>query len=123
MPLTAAGYAGGSNLAGLAALPGVALDTTVIAQRVGDHICQSGFHVGGVDMALEVQVAAAASGVGESPLLALGRVDHLLRGGADCQRSTPTRSYAMMSGIRRSCSDEIWSLSANLRFFKRETFI
>ncbi len=79
VPLTVAGYAGGATVAGLAALPNGPLDTTMIARRVRDHICASGFHVGGVDMALEVQVAASVSGVGESPLLALGRADHLMR--------------------------------------------
>ena len=77
--LALVGSAGGSSIAGLAALPTAAMDTTAIARAVRDHICESGFHVGGVDMALEIQVAAAACGVGESPLLALGRADQLLR--------------------------------------------
>lgn len=76
--LSLAGYAGGSSIAGLAAVQNGA-DTTAIARSVRDHICESGFHVGGVDMALEIQVAAAACGLGESPLLALGRADQLLR--------------------------------------------
>ena len=38
-----------------------------------------GYVVGGIDMALPNTVAAAALGNGESPLLALGRADHLLR--------------------------------------------
>jgi hypothetical protein len=79
--LTLAGRVGGSTIAGLVALPIDAMDTTVIARSVRDHICESGFHVGGVDMALEIQVAAAACGVGESPLLALGRADQLMRAG------------------------------------------
>lgn len=79
IPLTLAGYAGGASVAGLVAMPSVSLDTTAVARKVRDHICVSGFHVGGVDMALEVQVAASVSGVGESPLLALGRADHLMR--------------------------------------------
>ncbi len=77
--LVLAGYAGGSSVSGLVALPAGITDTAVIARQVRDHICSEGFHVGGVDMALEVQVAAAVCGVGESPLLALGRVDQLLR--------------------------------------------
>ncbi|MBD25820.1 MAG: hypothetical protein CMG46_12605 [Candidatus Marinimicrobia bacterium] len=80
-PLTLLGYAGGASVAGLIAVSSSSLDTTFIARKVRDHICDSGFHVGGVDMALQVQVAAAACGVGESPLLALGRVDHLMRAG------------------------------------------
>ena len=77
--LALAGFAGGSSVAGLVALPAGTIDTTAIARQVRDHICEAGFHVGGVDMALEVQVAAAICGVGESPLLALGRVDQLMR--------------------------------------------
>ncbi|GEM_PF-2255398 len=81
-PLSVVGYAGGSNFAGLATLPTENLDTSIVARTVRDHICESGFKVGGLDMALEIQVAASVSGAGESPHLALGRVDHILRNGS-----------------------------------------
>jgi len=76
---TVIGYAGGSNLAGLAALPRDDLDTAAVAKHVRTHLASSGYVVGGIDMALAITVAAAAVGSNESPLLALGRVDHLLR--------------------------------------------
>ncbi|MEQ9449805.1 MAG: hypothetical protein RLN70_13020, partial [Rhodospirillaceae bacterium] len=73
------GYAGGSNVAGLVALSREHADTTAVARSVREQICAESFVVGGVDMALDVQVAVSATGAGESPLLALGRADHLLR--------------------------------------------
>ena len=73
------GYVGGSNLAAGAELPVDGLDTQVIARAVRDHLSAGGYLVGGIDMALAITVAAAAVGVGESPLLALGRADHTLR--------------------------------------------
>jgi len=72
------GYAGGSNLAGVIAVPDAMLDTAFIAKTVREHLA-GGYVVGGIDMALAITVAAAAVGNGESPLLALGRADHLLR--------------------------------------------
>ena len=79
VPFALLGYAGGSNICGVAALPVSTLDTAVVARTVREHLAANGYGVGGIDMALAMTVAAAAVGSGESPLLALGRVDHLLR--------------------------------------------
>jgi hypothetical protein len=75
------GYAGGSNIAAVAALPHDDLDSAAVIKSVRDHLLGSGYVVGGIDMALALSVAAAAVGSGESALLALGRADHLLRTG------------------------------------------
>jgi len=72
------GYVGGSNLAALAAMPQDDFDAPAISRTIGQHLA-GGYVVGGIDMALAINVAAAAVGSGESPLLALGRADHLLR--------------------------------------------
>lgn len=72
------GYAGGSNLAGVIAVPDAVLDTTTIAATLREHLA-GGYVVGGIDMALAITVSAAVVGNGESALLALGRADHLLR--------------------------------------------
>jgi hypothetical protein len=74
----AMGYVGGSNLAALAALP-AEQDTTAFARAVRAHLTAGGYTVGGIDMALAVKAAAAPVGTSESPALALGRADHLLR--------------------------------------------
>lgn len=78
MPFTLLGYVGGSNIAGLAAVPGD-MDTTSVARNVRNHLTAGGYNVGGIDMALAISVAAALVGAGESAALALGRADHLLR--------------------------------------------
>lgn len=72
------GYVGGSNLAGLTALPADS-DPAALARSVRAHLTASGYLVSGIDMALVIKVAAAPVGPGESATLALGRVDHLLR--------------------------------------------
>ena len=72
------GYAGGSNLAGVMALPQQDLDTTAVAGFVKGKLLAGAYNVAGIDMALAVSVAAAAVGAGESGLLALARTDHLL---------------------------------------------
>ena len=79
VPFVLLGYAGGSNIAGVTAVPIDSLDTAVVAKSVRAHLSASGYGVGGIDMALDMTVAAAAVGSGESALLALGRVDHQLR--------------------------------------------
>lgn len=79
VPLALSGYAGGSNLAALAALPQNGLDTAAVARTVRDHLAAVGYTVGGIDMALATTVVASVVGGGESPLLALGRADHLMR--------------------------------------------
>jgi hypothetical protein len=50
-----------------------------VSKIVRAHLTGSGYVVGGIDMALEIRVAASPVGAGESALLALGRADHLLR--------------------------------------------
>jgi len=50
-----------------------------VIKKVREHLLTGGYVVGGIDMALAMSVAVAAVGAGESPLLALGRVDHQLR--------------------------------------------
>ena len=77
--LAVVGYAGGSNLAGVAALPTSAAATDAVAKAVRLQLSAGGYAVGGIDMALAISVAVAAAGDGESALLALGRADHLLR--------------------------------------------
>lgn len=72
------GYVGGSNIAALVPLPEESFDAAGIARTVREHL-SGGYAVGGIDMALAITVAAAAVGSGESPLLALGRADHVLR--------------------------------------------
>ncbi len=79
LSFAAIGQTGGSNLAGVAALPADDLDTDAIVRDVREQLTSSGYAVGGIDMALAINVAAAAVGQGESAFLALGRVDHLLR--------------------------------------------
>jgi hypothetical protein len=74
------GYAGGSNLAALAALP-VEQDTGAFSRAVRAHLTAGGYLVGGIEMALVIKAAAAPIGPGESATLALGRADHLLRTG------------------------------------------
>jgi hypothetical protein len=81
VPFVLIGYVGGSNLAGVTALPSSELDSGVIGNAVKAHLTASGYTVGGIDMALAISTAATPVGQGESPLLALGRVDHLLRTG------------------------------------------
>jgi len=78
VPFVLLGYVGGSNLAGIAAMPDEHFNAESIARSVRTHL-GGGYVVGGIDMALAISVAAAAVGAGESPLLALGRTDHLLR--------------------------------------------
>ena len=78
VPFALLGYVGGSNLAGVVTLSEGSLNTTNLAQTVRGHLA-GGYVVGGIDMALAITVAAAAAGSGESPLLALGRADHILR--------------------------------------------
>jgi len=75
---TVLGYAGGSNLAALTALP-ESFDTDAAARKIREHLSAEGYVVGGIGMALAISVAVAAVGAGESPLLALGRADHHLR--------------------------------------------
>ncbi|MSO72963.1 MAG: hypothetical protein EXQ84_05070 [Rhodospirillaceae bacterium] len=79
LPFVLQGYVGGSNLAALADLPLDGLATSMVARAVRDHLAAAGYLVGGIEMALAITVAASAVGVGESPLLALGRADHTLR--------------------------------------------
>jgi hypothetical protein len=78
LPFTLLGYAGGSNLAGVVAMPEDGLEPDGISRTIRAHL-GGGYVVGGIDMALAISVAAAVVGAGESPLLALGRTDHLLR--------------------------------------------
>ncbi len=78
VPFALLGYVGGSNMAAVAALPTHAFDGAAIAQTVRAHL-GGGYSVAGIDMALAITVAAAAVGAGESPMLAIGRADHLLR--------------------------------------------
>ena len=54
-------------------------DGAEVARAVREDLTSSGYVVGGIDMALAINTAATQVGVGESPLLALGRADHLLR--------------------------------------------
>jgi len=75
---TVLGYAGGSNLAALTSLASD-YDAGDFARSVRAHLTASGYVVGGIEMALAIRAAAAVIGVGESPTLALGRADHLLR--------------------------------------------
>jgi len=77
-PFTLLGYVGGSNVTGLAAVPGD-MDPTTVARSVRAHLNAGGYNVGGIDMALAISVAAALVGSGESATLALARADHLLR--------------------------------------------
>ncbi len=79
VPFAVVGHAGGSNLAAVAAQSEADLDTMAITKTVREHLLSSGYVVGGIDMALAMSVAVGAVGDGESPLLALGRVDHMLR--------------------------------------------
>jgi hypothetical protein len=72
------GYAGGSNLAALAALP-VAQESETVARALRAHLTAGGYLVSGIEMALVIKCAAAPVGAGESATLALGRADHLLR--------------------------------------------
>jgi hypothetical protein len=72
------GYAGGSNLAALAALPS-GQDPDAVARALRAHLTASGYVVGGIEMSLVIRCAAAPIGAGESATLALGRADHLLR--------------------------------------------
>jgi hypothetical protein len=72
------GYAGGSNLAGVAALPAAELDTDAVAAWVREKLLAGAYNVAGIEMTLAISVAAAAVGPGESGLLALARTDHLL---------------------------------------------
>lgn len=76
--LSLLGYVGGSNLAALAALPQDSFDGPAISRTIREHL-SGGYVVDGIDMALAITIAAAAVGSGESPLLALGRADHILR--------------------------------------------
>ena len=76
--LACMGYAGGSNLAGVMALPQQDLDADAVANFVKGRLQSSAYNVAGIDMALAISVAAAAVGAGESGLLALARTDHLL---------------------------------------------
>ncbi len=77
VPFVVLGHAGGSNLGALTALPEDGLDTMAVIKKVREHLLTGVYVVGGIDMALAMSVAAV--GAGESPLLALGRVDHQLR--------------------------------------------
>lgn len=79
VPFVLLGYVGGSNLAAVTTLPLDGLDTAAVARAVYQHLTSGGYNVGGIDMALAIGTAATAVGPGESPLLALGRVDHVLR--------------------------------------------
>jgi hypothetical protein len=79
VPFVLLGYVGGSNLAAVTVLPLDGLDTAAVARAVYQQLTSGGYSVGGIDMALAISTAATAVGTGESPLLALGRVDHLLR--------------------------------------------
>jgi hypothetical protein len=79
VPFVLLGYVGGSNLAAITALPADGLDTAAVARAVYQHLTTGGYVVGGIDMALAIATAATPVGNGESPLLALGRADHLLR--------------------------------------------
>ena len=54
-------------------------DGAEVARAVREHLTSTGYVVGGIDMALAINTAATPVGIGESPLLALGRADHLLR--------------------------------------------
>jgi GGDEF domain-containing protein len=76
--VTTVGYAGGGNVAALVALPVAQLDSDALADRVRTALTATGYRVGGIDMALAINVAAAVVGSGESSLLALARTDHLL---------------------------------------------
>lgn len=78
VPFVLLGYVGGSNLAAVTALPTEAFHAPSVSQAVRSHL-SGGYVVAGIDMALAISVAAAAVGANESPLLALGRADHLLR--------------------------------------------
>ena len=78
VPFVLLGYAGGSNLAAITALPVASFDGAEVARAVREDLTSSGYVVGGIDMALAINTAATQVGVGESPLLALGRADHLL---------------------------------------------
>lgn len=76
--LSCMGYAGGSNLAGVMALPQQDLNTDAVAGFVRGKLLNGAYNVAGIEMALAISTAAAAVGAGESGLLALARTDHLL---------------------------------------------
>jgi len=77
-----AGFAGGSSLAGVAELPGEAVDETHISRQVRDHCLATGFNVAGIEMSVALAVAAVVISPNEGAVTALARADHLLRGGA-----------------------------------------
>jgi len=76
----AVGFAGGSTLLGLAELPSAGIDDTHISRQVRDQCVETGFNVGGIDMAVALSVVAVVMSANEGVLTAMGRADHLLRG-------------------------------------------
>jgi hypothetical protein len=62
-------------------LPLGAIDESHVSRKVRDQCLETGFNVGGIDMAVALSVAAVVISANEGVLTAMARVDHLLRGG------------------------------------------
>jgi hypothetical protein len=75
------GGVGGLSLAALTLVP-EGVDPAVLARQATEALSTGGYDVAGLSMSLSLRAAAAVAGVGESPLLAIARVDHLSRGAA-----------------------------------------
>jgi hypothetical protein len=75
------GFAGGSSLVGVAEVPQYPLDETYVARQVRDQCLATGFNVSGIEMSVAFSVAAIVISANEGALTAMGRADHLLRGG------------------------------------------
>ncbi len=76
------GFAGGSSLVGVTEMPSQPLDETYVARQVRDQCLITGFNVSGIDMSVALSVAAIVTSANEGALTAMGRADHLLRGGS-----------------------------------------
>ena len=79
LPMVCVGAAGGLSLGALASTP-VDAELPMLARQVQEQLTAAGYDVAGLSMALAIKVAGAAVSLGESPLLAIARVDHLTRG-------------------------------------------
>jgi|APGre2960657505_1045072.scaffolds.fasta_scaffold03367_5 hypothetical protein len=77
----AVGFVACPSLVGLAELPAGSVNETHVSQSVRDQCIETGFNVGGIDMAVVLAVSAVVFSPNEGALTAMARADHLLRGG------------------------------------------
>jgi hypothetical protein len=78
LPVAMVGSVGGLSLGALISVP-AGTDPETLAAQVHEQLTSEGYDVAGLAMALAMTVTGIVVGAAESPLLTMGRVDHISR--------------------------------------------